>query len=187
MHQMRDRNFNWFPPSNSSSRISMRISQAGVKRNPRASTAPSSRERESAGRSVGGSYLEAGLVLRGLSFEAVAGSLTAVCGPIAAGKTSFLAAILGEMYEAPAFLDESYATGGGDPGATKVRGHSVYVPQQAWCLNATVRENICFGLPYDAQRFNLVVEACCLTTDIAGFPDGLEQMIGARVYVRGGR
>jgi len=32
-------------------------------------------------------------------------------------------------------------------------GRFCYVPQQAWILNATVRDNILFGQRYDKERF----------------------------------
>ena len=38
-------------------------------------------------------------------------------------------------------------------GEVAVDGTICYVPQQAWILNATFKENIIFGLPLDKQRF----------------------------------
>lgn len=63
------------------------------------------------------------------------GSLVAIVGPVGSGKSSLLAAMLGEMVPAagagPAELDGSVA----------------YVPQRPFVLNATVRENVIFGDP----------------------------------------
>ncbi len=92
------------------------------------------------------------------------------------GKSSLLAAILGEMWESG--LEDKEAPGAVAGGwnvekpsrCVTVCGRLAYVPQQAWILNATVRENILFGLPYDAARFNAVMEACCLDTDMRSLP-----------------
>ena len=149
-------------------------------------------------------------LLRGINFEATAGSLTAVCGPIAAGKTSLLMAILGEMFEVPRessvkvlAVDSSMVQVDGVTGATStvcaattdgsaagdwnleaaskyvhVRGRLAYVPQQAWILNATIRDNVLFGLPYDKARFDAVMEACCLDVDLKSMPAGEFTEIG---------
>jgi ABC-type multidrug transport system fused ATPase/permease subunit len=37
-------------------------------------------------------------------------------------------------------------------GTVAVDGQLCYVPQQAWILNATLRENILFGIPFDKEK-----------------------------------
>ena len=37
-------------------------------------------------------------------------------------------------------------------GNVSVSGKIAYVPQEAWLLNTTIRENILFGLPYKENR-----------------------------------
>ena len=41
-----------------------------------------------------------------------------------------------------------------------------YVPQSAFIYNATVRENILFGQPYDPVRYQRAIEAAALETDL---------------------
>jgi len=41
-------------------------------------------------------------------------------------------------------------------------GSVAYVPQSAWILNMTVRDNILFGRPYDRDRYRQAVEDCAL-------------------------
>ena len=36
------------------------------------------------------------------------------------------------------------------------------VSQESWIQHATVRDNILFGLPYDANKYNTVIYACAL-------------------------
>lgn len=42
-----------------------------------------------------------------------------------------------------------------------------YVPQKSWILNDTVRNNILFFEDYDEDRYNKVVEVCCLKEDFS--------------------
>lgn len=65
----------------------------------------------------------------------------AVIGGTGMGKSSLLNAVLGEMSSAPSSSVPYY------------RGTVAYVPQQAWILQDTVRENIIFGKPYDEEKY----------------------------------
>ena len=171
--QIRGTSFSWFFPALPTS-IASRLSIVSAQRasivaqaaTPESADSPGTRA-SAARRSV--SFADAGVALHWIDLRVPVGALVAICGPVGSGKTSLLHAVLGEMYARRDLAPNS---------SVSVLGYTVYVPQQSWLLNATVIENICFGLPYDAARFRVVVEACCLESDIAGFPDGLEQMIG---------
>ncbi|KNC52888.1 uncharacterized protein AMSG_12229 [Thecamonas trahens ATCC 50062] len=80
------------------------------------------------------------------------GALVAVVGPVGAGKSSLLHALLGEM--------ERVA------GSVAVAGSIGYVAQNAWIQNATLRANILFGAPPDTARYAQVVAACALQQDL---------------------
>ena len=45
-------------------------------------------------------------------------------------------------------------------------GKVTYVSQTPFILNATLRDNILFGLPYDEEWYNRVLDDCCLRTDL---------------------
>jgi ABC-type multidrug transport system fused ATPase/permease subunit len=63
-----------------------------------------------------------------------------------------------------------------------------YVAQSAWLLNATVRENILFGRPFDADRYWKVIDACALTRDLETLDAGDMTEIGEKgVNVSGGQ
>ncbi len=79
--------------------------------------------------------------------------LNQVVGQVGAGKSSLLAALLGEMHH----LNET--------GSMRMDGRVAYVPQQAWIQNATVRSNILFGKTYDKQKYDRVVDACTMRVD----------------------
>jgi ATP-binding cassette, subfamily C (CFTR/MRP), member 1 len=61
---------------------------------------------------------------------------------VGSGKSSLMAALLGEMRQ---LSGEVYANG-------KV----AFVPQTAWIPNDTLRNNVCFGRPYDESRYREV-------------------------------
>lgn len=103
------------------------------------------------------------------------GSLVAVVGPVGAGKSTLLQAILGEVP----------TTGGG---RIAVAGSVAYVPQQAFVLNASLRENILFGKPYDRRLYKRVVRACALIPDFESLEDGDATEIGERgINLSGGQ
>ena len=51
-----------------------------------------------------------------------------------------------------------------------MRVQVAYVPQAAFIYNATVRENILFGLPFDEARYQRAIEAASLGPDLALLP-----------------
>lgn len=94
------------------------------------------------------------------------GSLVGVCGGVGSGKSSLLSALLGQM----TLLG----------GSVSVNGGFAYVAQQAWILNDSLRENILFGKKYNEEKYNAVLEACCLFPDIIELPYGDMTEIGER-------
>lgn len=86
--------------------------------------------------------------LKGLSFTARPGELLAVVGPVGAGKSSLLSAVLGELPPSQ--------------GLVNVRGKIAYVSQQPWVFSGTVRSNILFGEKYEKERYERVIKACAL-------------------------
>ncbi|KAA0709241.1 C member 5 Multi-specific organic anion transporter [Triplophysa tibetana] len=94
------------------------------------------------------------------------GSLVGVCGGVGSGKSSLLSALLGQM----TLLGGSVAVNGG----------LAYVAQQAWILNDSLRENILFGKEYIEEKYNSVLDACCLVPDITQLPYGDMTEIGEK-------
>ena len=47
-------------------------------------------------------------------------------------------------------------------GTIIVKGSVGYASQEAWVFSATLRDNILFGLPYDPDKYDTVIEACAL-------------------------
>ncbi|XP_068402432.1 ATP-binding cassette sub-family C member 5 isoform X5 [Eschrichtius robustus] len=94
------------------------------------------------------------------------GKLVGICGSVGSGKTSLISSILGQM----SLLEGSIA----------VNGTFAYVAQQAWILNATLRDNILFGKEFDEERYNSVLNSCCLRPDLAILPHSDLTEIGER-------
>uniref|UniRef100_A0A673CN08 ATP-binding cassette, sub-family C (CFTR/MRP), member 3 n=1 Tax=Sphaeramia orbicularis TaxID=375764 RepID=A0A673CN08_9TELE len=102
------------------------------------------------------------------------GSLLAVVGHVGCGKSSLISALLGEMEKLE--------------GEVSIRGSVAYVPQQAWIQNATLRDNILFGKPFNEQKYRCVLEACALTPDLEVLPGGDMTEIGEKgINLSGGQ
>lgn len=69
-----------------------------------------------------------------------------------------------------------------------IHGNVAYVAQQAWVMNASVKENILFGHRYDPLFYDKTVKACALLEDFAQLPDGDETEVGERgISLSGGQ
>ncbi|XP_036105463.1 multidrug resistance-associated protein 4 isoform X12 [Molossus molossus] len=104
--------------------------------------------------------------LQDLSFTVRPGELLAVVGPVGAGKSSLLSAVLGELSPSQ--------------GLVTVHGRIAYVAQQPWVFSGTVRSNILFGKKYEKERYEKVIKACALTKDLELLEDGDLTVIGDR-------
>ncbi|XP_050223926.1 ABC transporter C family member 10-like [Mercurialis annua] len=112
--------------------------------------------------------------LRNVNLEIRPGDKLAVCGEVGSGKSSLLAAILGEVPKTQ--------------GTIKVYGRIAYVSQTAWIQSGTVRENILFGSAIDIQRYHDTLERCSLVKDLDLLPHGDLTEIGERgVNLSGGQ
>jgi ABC-type multidrug transport system fused ATPase/permease subunit len=103
------------------------------------------------------------------------GELVGVVGSVGSGKSSFLSAMLNELL----LQSGSVAV---------MEGTIAYHAQQAWILNANVRDNILLGAPMDRDRFEAAIDAASLRPDIAIFPAGLDTEIGEKgINLSGGQ
>lgn len=56
-----------------------------------------------------------------------------------------------------------------------------YVPQQAWILNDTFRQNVNFGKDFHRDIYEKIISCCALEPDLAMFSAGDMTEIGERV------
>ena len=123
-------------------------------------------------------------VLRDVTCRIKSGSLTCVIGEVGSGKSSLVSAILGEM-EA---LDESKVYIPRGKLGSGVVNFTAFCSQTPWVVNATLRDNIVFGRPFDRMRYDKVLDACALRADIAILPSKDMCEIGERgVGLSGGQ
>ena len=88
------------------------------------------------------------VVLEGININIAGPGLYGVIGKVGSGKSTLLSTIL---HDATLYR-----------GDLRVNGTVAYAPQQAWIMNATIRDNILFGEPYDDNRYNAIIDACGL-------------------------
>lgn len=102
-----------------------------------------------------------GFKVRDVNLAIPRGQLCAVVGPVGSGKSSLLQGLIGEMRR--------------ESGSVKFGGSVGYCQQSAWIQvilfrylcpevrvskllqNATVRENICFGRPFEEERASIFI------------------------------
>lgn len=122
-------------------------------------------------------YLRAvGPTLSSISLCIPRGSLTCVVGATASGKSSLLAAMLGEI---PILKGRA-----GIRRTAKI----AFCHQTPFIQNATVRDNILFGRDMHRRLYRRVLQICCLVPDLKEMPAGDLTEIGARgVNLSGGQ
>ena len=112
--------------------------------------------------------------LEDVNFSASKGELTCIVGRVGSGKSSFLQALLGDLWKIK--------------GKVVMHGAAAYVAQQPWVMNASVKENILFGHRFDAGFYEQTIKACALLEDFAQLPDGDETEVGERgISLSGGQ
>mmetsp|Transcript_5884 Transcript_5884/g.7152 ORF Transcript_5884/g.7152 Transcript_5884/m.7152 type:complete len:1359 (-) Transcript_5884:1928-6004(-) len=96
-----------------------------------------------------------------------------ITGLIGSGKTSFLSALSG-------FMNRS-------SGSAEINGSLLFC-SQPWIQNSTLRENILFGSEFQEDRYEEVIDACSLSTDLKILSAGDKTEIGERgITLSGGQ
>ncbi|KAF4627468.1 hypothetical protein G7Y89_g10688 [Cudoniella acicularis] len=120
------------------------------------------------------------------------GALNIVAGPTGSGKTSLLMALLGEMTKIKGKVS---LPGGGysredvhpDP-ETCLTESVAYCAQQAWLVNANIKDNILFSAALDEKRYKEVIVACALERDLEILDAGDETLVGEKgITLSGGQ
>src|SRR5262245_3447751 len=133
-------------------------------------------------------------VLRGVDLVLRPGESVAIVGRTGSGKTTLLH-LIARIYEPT----QGTILLGGVPAERWPRGayrrRLAVVPQESFLLSDTIRANIAFGLevngteaPPPAPGIEHAVRGASLGADLAGFPHGLETVLGERgITLSGGQ
>ena len=101
-------------------------------------------------------------LLKDIKLTVEKGDLIAIVGPIGAGKTCLLNAILNNLD----VLNNTFNK------KIKINGTVAYIPQKAWILNDTIKNNIIFKSPFNSEKYQTVVRICQLMPDFELFKLG---------------
>jgi len=119
-------------------------------------------------------YVWSGPTLKNINLDIKKGELVMITGRVGSGKSSLLAAILGEINMLDGHVSRS--------------GTIAYVPQSCWIRNASVKDNVTFSTPFDRTKFDATLKACVLDIDIQTLPAGEDTEIGERgINLSGGQ
>lgn len=111
--------------------------------------------------------------LHNINLEVKKGEFIVVTGSIGSGKSSLLDAMAGLMKKTH--------------GRILVDGQ-LLLCGYPWVQNATIRDNIIFGQPYDEKKYYQVVSACSLLNDFDQFTGGDMTEVGERgITLSGGQ
>ncbi|XP_033736227.1 multidrug resistance-associated protein 7-like [Pecten maximus] len=117
------------------------------------------------------------LCLRDITVDIKEGQFIGVIGKVGSGKSSFLNAILAEMSRKE-----------GDISVSNLKKGFALADQEPWIQQATVRENITFGSPFNANKYADVLDAASLKKDIEMLPAGDKTEVGENgVTLSGGQ
>lgn len=92
--------------------------------------------------------------------------MVAIIGQVGCGKSTLLHAILGELH----LTENSHIES----------GPISYCSQTPWLFEASVRQNILFGLEMDNLRYKRVIKACQLEDDFKMLPHKDKTIVGER-------
>ncbi len=126
--------------------------------------------------------------VQGVTFSALPGTRTAIAGEVGAGKSTLLNLIPRVMdpTEGAVFVAQRDTR---DWPADELRRRVGLVPQEPHLLSGTLEENIRFGRKgISHEELQTAVRIAQLENEIAGWPDGLETVVGSRgVRLSGGQ
>jgi ATP-binding cassette, subfamily B, multidrug efflux pump len=130
-------------------------------------------------------------VLEGVSVRIEAGQTVALVGPTGSGKSTLIS-LLPRLFDPPpgtVFVDGVDVR---DLSLAQLRRAIGFVSQEAFLFSESIADNIAFGVggakSTDLERIEWAAGIARLDQDVAGFPDGVDTMVGERgITLSGGQ
>lgn len=134
-------------------------------------------------------------VLGNVNLSFPPGELSVISGKTGSGKSLLLASILGEAELVSGSISvprppsvEERQDHKANAGNWILPSSIAFVSQQPWIENATLRDNVLFGMPFDEERYEQTLASCALKKDIAALTDGDKTELGINgVNLSGGQ
>lgn len=117
-----------------------------------------------------------------VDMEITPGQSVAIVGPVGGGKSMLLSSLMGEQFEDRERLQYF------DSHGPAVAARSGFVPQEAYIVNGSLRENLEFGSAVSESDLREALFASGLDIDVSQLPAGLATEIGEKgVNLSGGQ
>ncbi|KAJ6256886.1 hypothetical protein Dda_8756 [Drechslerella dactyloides] len=134
-------------------------------------------------------------VIRNINIDFPIGGLSLITGATGSGKSLLLASLLGEAdllsgsLEMPRPLPKPLRYDSkANADSWILSSSTAFVSQIPWIENATIKDNILFGLPFDEKRYKEVLDVCSLKKDMEMLEDGDLTAIGEQgINLSGGQ
>ncbi|ODA81829.1 hypothetical protein RJ55_00334 [Drechmeria coniospora] len=104
-------------------------------------------------------------ILHSVNLNIVPG-FTSITGPVASGKSTLLATMLGETTLRRGTMSARLAG-------------VAYCSQTSWITDETIRRNITGDLGFDEKWYNFTIDLCCLQNDLKRLPSGDQTTCGS--------
>ena len=106
-------------------------------------------------------------LLENIHFTAKKGDLIAILGPTGSGKTCLLNAIMNNYDISECKVEP------------KINGDISYCPSQPWIMTETIKNNIVFFGEYNEDKYNNIINLCCLKKDFQKLSEGDNTMVNS--------
>lgn len=134
---------------------------------------------------VGFAHVDGRVVLEDIQFEVPPGRVLGIVGPQGCGKTTLLN-LIPRRYDVSSGCIRVNGEDIRDVRLSDLRGRIGFVSQEPFLFSGTIRDNLTFGAAIPENRVFSALEAAALGQTVAGFPKGLDTVVGEKGVVLSG-
>lgn len=112
--------------------------------------------------------------LQNINFETKPGEITMIVGPIGSGKSSLLKSLINNLHY--------------ESGKVTKKGSIAYIPQNSVLINASIKQNVIFGLEENERRYKESIKMSQMKSDLEILTGKDQTEVGARgINLSGGQ